>query len=149
MSIRVLALAGLALSLAMPQALAQSADFTRFDGVCIEGTSFFLGPLPEGVDPKVLLTPLCGCLKGEFAPLPQADLDMLTSDIEGTSTEATQQAFGNYPALLEAAAAGLQVCYGNPDFLAAVQSYPQMLPQDEPATPADPAAPAVPVAPTP
>lgn len=134
------ALAGLSCLLSAPLALAQApADFTAFNAACMEATPFLLGEVPPGVDAKNVLTPLCGCLAGSFAPLQQADLDVLTADLKGTSTEETHKAYGSYEQLQERARQGLSTCFASPAVSTAMQP-PKAPAADTPATQDAPAA---------
>jgi hypothetical protein len=90
---------------------APAADFAAFNTSCMGATSFLLGEPPAGVDVGAVFTALCGCLATEFAPLSQADLDMLTADLNGTATKESRDAYAGYPELASKAQAGLNSCF--------------------------------------
>jgi hypothetical protein len=133
MSIRI-ALAGLALAaaglLAVPAAAQTPVDFTSFNTACMGAGDFLLSGVPEGVDEKDVLVPLCGCMSVEFKDFPQADVDMLASDLRGESTDDTKKAYGDYDTLAGRAQAGFTKC------AAADEVVKAMTPADAPAAPA-------------
>jgi hypothetical protein len=146
MSIRhaLAALAGLCCILSAPLALAQTpADFSKFTPACMAATPFLLGEVPPEVKAEDVLTPLCGCLVSAFAPLSQADVDVLTADLSGTSTEETHKAHGNYERLQEQAREGLNNCFASPEVSSAMKP-PEAPAADTPAPGAEeaPATPA-------
>jgi hypothetical protein len=53
---------------------------------------------------------LCSCLGGRFADYPEADLTMLTHDVEGTATAEERTAYGDYTALEMRALDALNGC---------------------------------------
>jgi len=114
-----------------PPALAES-DLTAFNAACLEAEAFFLGDVPPEIDSSTILTPLCSCLAVNFAPLGQVDIDMLTADIQGTSTDESHAAYGDYTKLLEAASSGLGTCQASPEVTAAINA----VTQPDPAAPA-------------
>lgn len=133
-SLFVLTLFG-GLALSAPPALAQS-DLTAFSAACLKAEAFFLGGVPPEVDSSTILKPLCSCLATSFAPLEQVDIDMLVADIEGTSTDDTHAAYGDYTKLLEAASSGLSTCQASPEVTAAINA----VTEPAPTAPTDPAA---------
>ncbi len=122
------------LTIGAQPAMAQS-DLTAFGTTCLAAQGFFLGQVPEGVDVVPIMTPLCACLTTTFAPLPQADIDMLVSDIEGTSTDATHAAYGDYTKLLESASTGLTTCQQSAEVQAAIEAITVPAPADPAAAP--------------
>ena len=122
------ALTALALGCAAP-AYAQEADMNAFSAACTGAQTFLIGEeLPPGVDGVKLMEALCGCVVADFKVLPQVDVDLLTTDLLQTSTDATHAAHADYQALQERAGEGLAACFGSAEVVALL--------------PADPAAPA-------
>jgi hypothetical protein len=123
------------LAVAAQPATAQS-DFTAFNTACLAAEAFFLGEVPPEVDSAPILTPLCSCLATTFGPLPQADIDMLVADIQGTSTDASHEAYGDYTKLLDSASTGLSTCTASPEVAAAIEAATK----PAPGAPAEPTA---------
>jgi hypothetical protein len=120
---RVALAASVALLLSAPAAMAQSsADMTAFSEVCLTAEEFLLGQLPEGTEAEPVMIPLCTCLTDEFSDLPQADVDMLTTDLRGEGTEDVRAAYGDYEALSVTARGGVTACFANPDVVAAIEA---------------------------
>ena len=126
------ALIALALGAAAP-AYAQESDMTAFSQACVGAQAFLVGELPPEVDTTKLMTALCGCVAADFKVLPQADVDMLTSDLNQTATDETHAAHPDYAALEQRAGEGLGTCFASAEILALL-----------PPPPAEPAAPAAP-----
>jgi hypothetical protein len=86
------------LATAMPTASsAQTID--TFTTACNANPDFFAS-VAEGLDSNPEgLGRLCGCLATAFADYPEADLVMLTHDVEGTATAEERTAYGDYTAL--------------------------------------------------
>ena len=139
----VAALAGLSFMLSVPQVLAQTpTDFSQFTPACMAAQPFLLGEVPEGVKAEDVLTPLCGCLVKAFAPMSQKDVDVLTTDLKGESTEESHAAHGDYAALGEKAREGLNTCFASPEVSAAMKPAADngtATPEPESTTPAAPA----------
>jgi hypothetical protein len=133
-----LAAAALACLLSAPSAFAQSAtDMTSFSAACAAGGTFLLAQYPEDTPAEPILTPLCACLDTTFSTLPQADVDMLASDLRGEGTEEAHTAHGNYEALANTARDGVNACFATPEVVAAVEANVPA----EPAAPVEPATP--------
>jgi hypothetical protein len=128
------ALTALALGCAAP-AYAQEADMTAFDEACAGAQTFLVGEIPADVDSAKLMTALCACVSTAFKTMPQADIDMLVTDLKQTSTEETHAAHPDYGTLQQRAGEGLGTCFGSAEVLA-------LLPPPPAEAPAEPAAPA-------
>lgn len=85
---------------------AQTTDTAPFVAACEANGAPFLGDGNEAQLPE-----FCGCLATEFGARSQSDIDLLTKDILGTSTEADRAAHGAYGALEEAARASTDMCF--------------------------------------
>lgn len=129
--------------LAVPAAQAQDtpADLAGFNAACAGAEMFLLGEVPEGTDAQAILTPLCGCLATGFADLPQADVDILATDLRGEGTEELHLAHGNYEAVEETARDVLNACYASPE-ISALMAPPENEAPAEDGAPAEPEAPA-------
>ena len=86
-------------------ATAQVADTAPFVDACTAA-----GPEAFGLADAAQATTFCGCLGTELSSHPQADIDVLLADIQGTSTEASHAAHGNYEAVEEAARDSVNKC---------------------------------------
>lgn len=137
------ALMAAAMLVAVPGAQAQDtpADLAGFNEACAGAEMFLLGEVPEGTDAQSILTPLCGCLATGFADLPQADIDILATDLRGQGTEELHVAHGNYEAVEETARDVLNACYASPE-ISALMVPPENEAPAEAETPAEPEAPA-------
>ena len=118
-----------------PVAAQQTANMEAFTSACSGAQDFLIGDVPEGKDPAVVLTPLCSCLVTQFSGFSQADIDMLVTDLKGTSTDESHAAYSTYPDLVNRAGGGLNTCSNDPTVVAAYQS----LQPPPPATPGRPA----------
>jgi hypothetical protein len=85
---------------------AQAADTAPFVAACEGSAIAFLG---EGNEAS--LPDFCGCLATQFSARPQADIDLLTKDILGTSTDSDRAAHGAYQALEQAARDTTNACF--------------------------------------
>jgi hypothetical protein len=113
----ILATAGLA---AVPAAAQTPTDFSSFNTACLGAGDFLLAGVPEGVQETDVLVPLCGCMGVEFKDFPQADIDMLASDLRGESTDDTKKAYGDYDALAGRAEAGFTKCQASDEVVKAL-----------------------------
>lgn len=86
-------------------AMAQVADTAPFLEACTTA-----GPEAFGLASAEQATSFCGCLATGLSSRPQADLDILASDLKGESTEATHTAHGNYEGVEEAARDVVNTC---------------------------------------
>ncbi len=121
MRFRVVLAASATLAFLAPAAIAQSsADMTAFSATCLTAEEFLLGQVPEGTDAEAVMAPLCACLTDELSDLPQADVDMLATDLRGEGTEEVRAAYGDYEALSVTARGGVTTCFANPDVVAAI-----------------------------
>src|SRR5690349_14963667 len=102
---RFLAAAAVIGLLFTPSAMAQTTDTGPFLEACTAA-----GPEAFGLADAAQLTSFCGCLATGLSTRPQADLDILASDLKGDSTEATHTAHGNYEAVEEAARDVVNAC---------------------------------------
>jgi hypothetical protein len=100
------------------QAQDAPADLAGFNEACAGAEMFLLGEVPEGTDAQSILTPLCGCLATGFADLPQADIDILATDLRGQGTDELHAAHGSYEAVEEKARDVLNACYASPEISA-------------------------------
>lgn len=105
-----LALAALA-GFALPApANAQSAGLDTFDTTCNANPDFFSFAVTGLAENRDGLGRLCSCLVTEFSGLGDADLAMLTKDVDGTATPEDRTAFGDYTALELKARDALDKC---------------------------------------
>jgi hypothetical protein len=97
----------------------QALDRTGFEAACLANGTMLTGPLPPEVDTANVLGPLCGCISGQMAGLPQADVDMLTKDLRGEATDVDHAAYGDYDGLVARAGAIVTACFSDPQLLGA------------------------------
>jgi hypothetical protein len=96
--------------MALPQAATASPATDAFNAACNANPDFFasaavgLETSPDG------LNRLCSCLTTSFADYPEADITMLTHDVEGTATAEERTAYGDYTALEMRAVDALNAC---------------------------------------
>lgn len=114
----------LTLGSTVPSRADDPANFDKFSTTCMTAGPMLLGDTPDGFDQSAVLTPLCGCLVTEFSTFSQADVDMLTSDLAGTSTDETHAAYANYSDLSGKAGAGLDKCFASDEVTAAINAQP-------------------------
>jgi hypothetical protein len=114
----------LTLALAAPVSAQTPADFTKFSEACQGAQAFLIGDLPEGTDPKTILTPLCACITTAFAPFTQQEVDVLAADLRGESTEESHAAFADYAALETKARDGLTSCFSKPEIQSLMPAAP-------------------------
>ncbi len=95
-----------------------ATDLAGFSEACAGAEVFLLGEVPEGTDAASILTPLCACLATGFGELPQADIDILATDLRGEGTDEMHAAHGNYEAVEETARDVLNACYASPEISA-------------------------------
>lgn len=105
-------------------AMAQTADMTAFNTACAGSQEFLVGEVPAGVDAPALMTALCACVATSFATFPQAEIDMLTTDLAQTSTDETHAAYPEYAALQQKAGTALGACFASPDVAALLPAVP-------------------------
>ncbi len=107
---KLMAAAVTALALLWPAAVL-AADTEKFSTTCLGAEAFLLDGAPEGIDKVAVLTSVCGCLVTEFADFSQAEIDVLTTDLDGTATAESHAAFGDYAALEGKAGNSLNTCF--------------------------------------
>lgn len=97
---------GLAPGAASAQAL-QTANFLQ----ACNGNQEILGGLvtPDEAG-KAKQTSFCNCLLSQIGTVSQPDLDILTKDLEGTSTQEEHTAYATYQALSQQAGEALNSC---------------------------------------
>ncbi len=94
----------------LPADAAAAPALDAFSAAC-EGNPGFFSIAVEGLETQPEAhTSLCTCLAGRFAAFPEADLVMLTKDVDGTATAEDRAAYGDYTALELKALDALQVC---------------------------------------
>jgi hypothetical protein len=99
-----------AVFMALPLAATASPATDAFNAACNANPDFFasaaqgLQSSPDG------LVRLCSCLTTSFADYPEADIIMLTHDVEGTATAEERTAYGDYTALEMRAVDALNAC---------------------------------------
>lgn len=110
-STRIVAVAlALALSTLAEGSVSASPATDAFSEACSQNPDFFsfavqnLGENPEGH------AALCSCLVTEFSSHPDADLAILTKDVDGSATPEDRAAYGDYTALELKARDALDIC---------------------------------------
>jgi hypothetical protein len=79
--------------------VAASPETDAFNTACNANPGFFSFAV-EGLENDAEgLSRLCSCLVAEFANYPEADLALLTKDVEGTATPEDRTAYGDYTGL--------------------------------------------------
>ncbi len=114
---RLLAAAALLGLLLTAPASAQVADTAPFLEACTVA-----GPEAFGLSTAEQAGAFCGCLAADLSTRPQADLDILASDLKGESTEATHAAHGSYEAVEEAARDSVGKCLADVTGAAAAET---------------------------
>jgi hypothetical protein len=103
-------LATVALSSPLPAVAQVSPELEGLAAACGANPDFFNFKV-QGLDTDpVRLGALCGCLVGAFQEYPQADIVMLTKDLDGSATTEDRTAYGDYTALEAKALAALDTC---------------------------------------
>lgn len=102
-----------------PLVAQEALDRTAFEAACTANGTMLIGSLPPDVDKAAVLTPLCACISGQMANYPQADLDMLTKDLNGEATDVDHAAYGDYDGLVARAGSVVTACFADPQLLAA------------------------------
>lgn len=118
-----------------------AADFAAFNEACAGAEQFLLGEVPAGTDPTTILTPLCGCMATGFGDLPQADIDILATDLRGEGTDELHEAHGSYGTVEDKAREVLNACYASPE-ISALMAPPENEAPVEPEAAAEPETPA-------
>jgi hypothetical protein len=99
-----------AVFMALPEAATGSPATDAFNTACNANPDFFasaaegLQSNPDG------LRRLCSCLTTSFADYPEADITMLTHDVEGTATAEERTAYGDYTGLEMRAVDAVNAC---------------------------------------
>jgi hypothetical protein len=122
--IRVSALAIAAIltaGFAAPSVAADPTNFDKFQTSCLSADALLLGDVGTGFDTAAVMTPLCSCLVTQFSGFTQPEVDMLTTDLDETSSEASHAAYADYAALSSRAGNGLEACFAS-DAVTAVMS---------------------------
>jgi len=107
---KLLLAVAVALATAAPMPVLASPATDAFTESCLQNPDFFsfavddLGQKPEA-HPA-----LCTCLVSAFADNPEADIVMLTRDMDGSATDEIRTAYGDYTALESLALSALTVC---------------------------------------
>lgn len=96
--------------LAMPSTTIASPATDAFGAACSANPDFFAFAVPGLESKPDDLGRLCSCLTTAFADYPEADITMLTHDIEGTATAEERTAYGDYTALELKALDALNAC---------------------------------------
>lgn len=113
-----------AAGLAGPSLAADPANFDKFQATCLTADAMLLGEVADGFDTAAVMTPLCSCLVTTFAAFTQPEVDVLTSDLDGTATEASHAAYADYAALSSRAGDGLQACFSSDEVTAVLSAQP-------------------------
>ena len=81
-----------------------------FNAACTANPGFFSFAVTGLEEDREGLSRLCSCLATEFSGLRDADLAMLTKDVDGTANAADRTAYGDYTALELKAREALDNC---------------------------------------
>lgn len=112
MTLKLLAVPALVAGfMAASSSIAQESAIDAFGTACLANADFFeatAGGLTLTADD---MARLCGCLGTAFADYPEADIVMLTHDVENTSTPEERTAYGDYTALENKAIEALNTCF--------------------------------------
>lgn len=122
-------------------------DFGAFEAACRtqEGMLSYVEAAPLTEPPAI--NRLCGCMVESLGDLAQPDIDILTRDLLGTSSQDERTAHASYPALSERAGRAVLSCADKA--LAAASPEPTPAPAPPPATTLAQPAPQPPAAPAP
>jgi len=96
--------------MAAPSATIASPATDAFSAACNANPDFFAFAVPGLESKPDDLGRICACLTTAFADYPEADLTMLTHDVEGSATAEERTAYGDYTALELKALDALNTC---------------------------------------
>jgi hypothetical protein len=96
--------------MAAPSAAIASPATDAFSAACNANPDFFASALPGLESNPDDLRRVCACLTTAFTDYPEADLTMLTHDVEGSATAEERTAYGDYTALELKALDALNAC---------------------------------------
>jgi hypothetical protein len=99
-----------AVFMALPEAAIASPATDAFNAACNANPDFFAAAAPALATSADGLGRLCSCLTTSFADYPEADITMLTHDVEGSATAEERTAYGDYTALEMRAVDALNAC---------------------------------------
>jgi hypothetical protein len=102
--------AAVLVAMAAVPAPASAQTVEAFTTACNANPDFFSSEAPGIESRPEDVTRLCSCLASKFAAYPEADLMMLTHDVEGTATIEERTAYGDYTALQFRALDALKGC---------------------------------------
>lgn len=141
--LRRIALAGLIVAATSSMATAQSwppKNFEAFTAACQgqQGMLFYVEDAPAGPTPAI--ERLCGCVAGELGDASQSDIDLLTKDLLGTSTDTERMAYETYEDLSAFAGQAVTSCAAAVNAgVTTTTAEPPQEPAPEPAPVAEPA----------
>lgn len=99
-----------ALAAASPGAVLASPATDAFSEACAQNPGFFSFAVDDLASQPEAHSALCGCLVTEFGAYSDADIAMLTKDVDDTATAESRTAYGDYPGLESKARDALGTC---------------------------------------